>query len=634
MKNILNLAKTTLLWLSFTGLINFSTAIGQDVANYKNTVSIIPMPMEVKNLPGEFKITTATKIYVDPQNAELKNLANMLSKHLKTFNYQVPVIERKGAEAERNAIILTVSKSPSELGKEGYKLLVSPQRIIAKATDPQGVFYAMQSVYQLLPAFPTASVSIPAMEVADQPRFGWRGMMLDVGRHFYPIDFVKKFIDYLAMYKMNSFHWHLTEDQGWRIQIKKYPKLTQVAAWREGTLIGAYTRDNQKFDNMRYGGFYTQDQIREVVAYAKERYINVVPEIEMPGHAVAALTAYPELSCTGGPFKVAQTWGVFDDVYCAGNEATFTFLQDVLSEVVELFPGKLIHIGGDESPKTRWKACPKCQARIKAEGLKDEHELQSYFIKRIENFLLTKNKNIIGWDEILEGGLAPNASVMSWRGVSGGIAAAKQKHEVVMSPNSHLYFDHYQGRPALEPHAIGGFTTLEKVYSYEPVPAELSKEEAKYIKGAQANLWTEYIPTTQKVEYMIMPRMAALAEVVWTQPQLKDYNNFAYRMNKEYERYEAKGINYSRSAFNVLPAVTIDSAAQKEKVSLRVLNYPASIYYTVDGTEPSLASAAYTVPFEVDKPVTIKAASFTEGKQVGKTVTYTVTIPEKKQSGL
>lgn len=611
----------------------FTNSVHAQATKETPVVSIIPRPLEVKQAAGAFRITPATRIIVDPQNPELKSLASMLATHLKGFQYKLSVLEKSKAEGESNAIVLTLSSNLGNLGKEGYKLSVQPQRMVAKATDPQGIFYALQSVYQLLPPDPsTASViNIPAMEVSDQPRFGWRGMMLDVGRHFYPVDFVKKFIDYLAMYKMNSFHWHLTEDQGWRIEIKKYPKLTQVGAWREGTLIGAYTRDNQKFDGMRYGGFYTQEQVREIVAYAKARYINVVPEIEMPGHSSAALTAYPSLGCTGGPYQVQQKWGVFEDVYCAGNEETFAFLQDVLSEVVELFPSKIIHIGGDECPKARWKACSKCQARMKKEGLKDEHELQSYFIKRIENYLLTKGRNIIGWDEILEGGLAPKAAVMSWRGIKGGIAAAKQHHEVVMSPNSHLYFDHYQGQRTLEPHAIGGFTTLEKVYSYEPVPAELSPEEARYIKGAQANLWTEYIPTIQKAEYMIMPRMAALAEVVWTKPQLKDWNDFTRRMRDEYRRYEARGINYSKSAFNVLSSVEVDSVAQKAKVSLKVLTEPAQIYYTVDGSEPTPQSALFTTPFEVDKPLQVKAASFLEGKQIGKTVSQPVDFSRKTE---
>ncbi|HUH32609.1 MAG TPA: beta-N-acetylhexosaminidase, partial [Daejeonella sp.] len=420
----------------------------------KQQVSIIPQPLRVTEAQGSFVIQPGTRIYIDPKNSELKRIAATLAEHVKAVTgYSLPV--KTGGKDSKNSILLTLNGAPDSLLTEGYLLVSDPQRVVLRANTAQGLFYGMQTIYQLLPVkkldgIAQNQVSIPAVTIADKPRYGWRGMMLDVGRHFYPVDFVKQFIDYLAMHKMNSFHWHLTEDQGWRIEIKKYPKLTEVGAWRDGTLIGAYS-NNPKFDSVRYGGFYTQAQVREVVAYAKTKYINVVPEIEMPGHAVAALASYPELSCTGGPFKVEKLWGVLDDVYCAGNEETFKFLENVLSEVVELFPSSTIHIGGDESPKVRWKACPKCQARIKAEGLKDEHELQSYFIKRIENFLLTKNKRIIGWDEILEGGLAPKAAVMSWRGTEGGIAAAKQHHEVVMSPTSYLYFDYLQGKASQEP---------------------------------------------------------------------------------------------------------------------------------------------------------------------------------------
>ena len=345
------------------------------------------------------------------------------------------------------------------------------------------------------------------------------------------------------MYKMNTFHWHLTDDQGWRIEIKKYPKLTEIGAYRNGSMVGHYS--DQKFDDKRYGGFYTQDDIKEIVAYANQRHITVVPEIEMPGHAVAALAAYPEYSCTGGPFEVGKIWGVLDDVFCPKDE-TFTFLENILSEVIDLFPSKYIHIGGDECPKVRWKACPKCQQRMKTENLKDEHELQSYFIQRIEKFVNAKGRKIIGWDEILEGGLAPNAAVMSWRGTEGGIAAAKEKHYVVMSPGSHCYFDHYQGEPKNEPIAFGGYTPVEKVYSFNPTPKELSADEAQYILGAQANLWTEYIETPSHVEYMIFPRMLALSEVVWGTSNPEKLADFQNRMIQHFDIFDKKGINYSK----------------------------------------------------------------------------------------
>lgn len=592
----------------------------QDVSPTKSKISVIPQPLSVTETAGSFSIPAETRILYDPGNVELKRIAVTLSGHIQSLTGQSYPVKTSGESAK--SILLTLKNAPDSLGKEGYLLVSNPQGMVLKANTPQGIFYGMQTIYQLLPIkkdrISQGGISIPAVTIADKPRYGWRGMMLDVGRHFYPVDFVKQYIDYLAMHKMNSFHWHLTEDQGWRIEIKKYPELTKTSAFREGTMIGAYS-NNPKYDTIRHGGFYTQDQVRDVVAYAKDRYINVVPEIEMPGHALAALAAYPELSCTGGPFKVGKIWGVYDDVFCAGNEKTFEFLENVLTEVAALFPSPIIHIGGDESPKTRWKVCDKCQARIKAEGLKDEHELQSYFIKRIENFLLTKNKNIIGWDEILEGGLAPNAAVMSWRGTEGGIAAAKQHHEVVMSPNSHLYFDHYQAKSTREPLAIGGYTTLERVYSYDPTPTELNAEEAKYIKGVQANLWTEYISKPEKVEYMTMPRLAALAEVAWTQPSNKNWENFKWRMEDQYDRYAAKGINYAKSPYDVRQKVIIESALTKATVSFSTDSHDPQIFYTLDGSEPTAASLAYKKSFEVRRTATIKAATFKDGKQISKT---------------
>ncbi len=613
--------KMKLMLLAAASMIcSFNNLSGQDKLSQEAAISIIPQPLTVSVSPGHFIISKNVQIFIDPNSAELKRMSATLSEHIKSATgYSLPV--KAGGKSGERFIQLTLKDAQDSLGTEGYQLRSDSGGIVLSANTPQGIFHGMQTIYQLMPVSSRtqrdSEIRIPAVTIVDKPRYGWRGMMLDVGRHFYPVDFVKQFIDYLAMHKMNTFHWHLTEDQGWRIEIKKYPELLKTSAFREGTLIGAYT-NNQQFDTVRYGGFYTQKQIRDVVAYAKDRYITVIPEIEMPGHAVAALAAFPELSCTGGPFKVGKTWGVYDDVFCAGNEKTFEFLENVLTEVVDLFPSPIIHIGGDESPKTRWKACSKCQARIKAEGLKDEHELQSYFIKRIENFLLTKNKNIIGWDEILEGGLAPKAAVMSWRGTEGGIAAAKQHHEVVMSPNSHVYFDHYQAKQSTEPLAIGGYTTLQKVYSYEPTPSELNAEEAKYIKGVQANLWTEYIPETAKVEYMAMPRMAALAEVAWTQPFRKDWENFMWRMENQYARYAAKGINYARSAYDVRQFIQIESASSKATVSLSTESYQPQIYYTLDGTEPTTSSKLYKKPFNVYRNTTIKAANFKDGKQIGK----------------
>lgn len=589
-------------------------------------VSIIPQPLHLKTLSGKFVTSAGTNIIIDKNNQDLKTIAEQLSQNIeKISGVKLPVIAAP-QRSNKNAIVLTLKQASDTLGIEGYNLSVNSTGIVMRAADAHGIFYAAQTLNQLLPVTANKAlktVYVPAVEITDKPRFEWRGLMLDVGRYFYSVDFIKKYIDYLAIHKMNTFHWHLTEDHGWRIEIKKYPRLTQVGAWRAGT---QFDRHPTQVDKNPHGGYYTQDQIREVVAYAKDRYVNVVPEIEMPGHTLAALVAYPELSCTGGPFKMPVNWGIQKDIYCAGNEQTFKFLEDVLTEVAALFPSPVIHIGGDEAPKDRWKVCPKCQARIKSEGLKDEHELQSYFIKRIENFLLTKNKRIIGWDEILEGGLAPNAAVMSWRGIKGGIAAAKEHHDVVMSPTNYMYFDYYQGEPYLEPVAIGGLLTLEKVYSYEPVPDELTASEAKYIKGVQGNVWGEYIHAPEKAEYMTYPRAAALAEVGWTAPYLKNWENFKRRMETQYKRYDALNINYSATAYNVWVTSSVDSLKGTATVTLKTQGHHPQIKYTLDGSEPTAASLNYGKPLNVSLPVTVRAASFKEGKRISEVSRRTIVV--------
>jgi hexosaminidase len=428
------------------------------------------------------------------------------------------------------------------------------------------------------------------------------------------MEFLKKYIDYIAMHKMNTFHWHLVEDHGWRLEIKKYPRLTSVGAWREANQF-----DRTQLDQTAKGGYYTQEQAKELVAYAASKYVNIVPEIEMPGHVHSALVAYPELSCTGGPFKMLTRWGIQDDIYCAGNEETFEFIENVLEEVIAIFPSPVIHIGGDEAPKKRWKACAKCQQRIKENGLKDEHELQSYFIKRIENFLLKRNKSIIGWDEILEGGLAPNASVMSWRGVKGGIEAAKQHHNVIMTPNDYFYLDYYQGKPYQEPLGMGSeIVTLEKTYSFEPVAKELTVEEGKYIKGVQGNVWAEYIHSPEKAEYMAFPRAAAVAEIGWSSPGSRNWEDFKRRMEDQYARYDFAGINYSQSAYNVWQTAKVDSISKTAFVSFKTDSYKPEIRYTLDGNEPTIYSQLYTKPFKVKMPILIKASTFKNGKKIGK----------------
>jgi hexosaminidase len=445
-----------------------------------------------------------------------------------------------------SAASITLLIDTSVKHPDGYMLRYGREGVVITGGSESGLYYGAITLLQLLKQN-GGSILYP-FTIIDKPRFAWRGMHLDVSRHFFSVEEIKRYLDLLAMYKMNVFHWHLTDDQGWRIEIEKYPLLTQVGGYRDETLIGRPS-EKMKFDGQRHGGFYTQAQVREIVAYAAERHISVVPEIEMPGHSRAALAAYPQYACTDGPFKTATSWGVFEDVYCAGKDETFNFLTDVLDEVMALFPSQFVHIGGDECPKTRWKACAACQKRLQTDGLKDEHELQSYFIKRIEKHVNSRGKTIIGWDEILEGGLAPNAAVMSWRGTEGGIAAAKAGHYVVMSPGKPCYFDHYQVQETQnEPLAIGGFNPLEAVYAYEPIPAGITPEQAGYILGAQGNVWTEYMPTFDQVTYMALPRMAALAEVLWTNPANKDFQDFKKRLAVHNAYLDARGYNYHGKA--------------------------------------------------------------------------------------
>ena len=533
--------------LVFAGLFNQCT---QEVAMEKQTLSLIPLPMKIENLPGKFTIVPETRILYTMGNEELKSLAIYLADLIQPATGYDINIEEAEKEKRSNQSITLLLNSELLLNDEGYALSIDPKSVLISAKTSTGIFYGIQTMRQLLPV-EIEMMSIvnevgwvmPCVEIKDEPRFPYRGLHLDVGRHFFPPSFIKKYIDLMALHKMNYFHWHLTEDQGWRIEIKKYPKLTEVAAYREETLVGHAREKPEKYDGERYGGFYTQEEIMEIVEYARKRHITIIPEIEMPGHSQAVLTAYPELGCTGGPYEVAKKWGVFNEVFCAGNEMTFEFLENVLLEVIELFPGKYIHIGGDESPKHRWEECDKCQARIEEEGLQDEHELQSYFIRRIEGFLLMHDRKLIGWDEILEGGLASEATVMSWRGTEGGIAAAKEHHDVIMTPTSHCYLDYYQADPETEPLAIGGFLPLDKVYSYEPVPEELSEHEAMHILGTQGNVWTEYIKTPEHAEYMVYPRACALAEIGWTPKEGKDFESFLLRLEGHYKRLNTMNVN-------------------------------------------------------------------------------------------
>ena len=590
--------------------------------------SVIPIPVRVTPAPGAFELTRGTRIAVESSDPRAREVAEYLARFLQgPTGYPLPIV----TEGKKGDIRLAIRQAKA--GSESYRLDVSQTSVTITAPSAAGLFYGVQTLRQLLPVeverrslqSPGRPWRVQACSIQDAPRFGYRGMHLDVGRHFFPADSVKKYIDILAMHKMNRFHWHLTEDQGWRIEIPKYPLLTSVSAWRKAP------------GGERYGGFYTQEEIRDVVRYARERFVEIVPEIELPGHALAALAAYPELSCTGGPFTVGTRWGIYDDVYCAGRDETFRFLEDVLSDVVALFPGQYIHIGGDEVPKTRWKACERCQRRIASEGLKNEAELQSYFIRRIEAFLTGKGRKLIGWDEILEGGLAPAATVMSWRGTEGGIAAARQGHDAIMTPTSHCYFDYYQGSPQVEPYAIGGLIPIRKVYAYEPIPPELNEAEAKHILGAQGNLWTEYIETFPHLQYMALPRLCALAEVVWSPASQRSWPRFAERLGGHFARMESAGIAFARSMFLVNAKPVLDPARPSLAVALET-EYPGTtIRYTLDDTDPGNGSPQYRDPIRIDSSTILRAAaavgespmnpsstfSYSFGLATGKTVTLT-----------
>lgn len=513
-------------------------------------VQIIPLPVETEYSRGTHKLSGEVPIYIKNDSEALTGAGNYLADLLSATALK-PIVHLPQSAAGRDGILLEVD--PSLGNPEKYILSIGRRQIKILGGSPQGVFYGIQSLRQMFPAETDnpelaagiSSIELQRLRITDYPSFAYRGMHLDVGRHFFTVPFIKRYIDLMVLHKMNNFHWHLTEDQGWRIEIKQYPLLTEVGSVRAETIILDGTPAPPfNYDGIPYGGYYTQDDIREVVAYAAERFVNVIPEIDMPGHSSAALASYPELGCTGGPYRVEPIWGIFHDVFCAGNEQTFEFLEGVLTEVAGLFPSQYIHIGGDESPKTRWAECPKCQARIKEEGLADEHELQSYFIKRVENFMLTLDRNIIGWDEILEGGLAPNATVMSYRSMEGGLLAAQMGHDAIMTPTSHTYFDFYQADPATQPPAFGGRTTLEIVYSFNPIPEELSAEQARHILGAQGNVWTEHMKTEEHVEYMAYPRAIALAEVLWTPKEKQSFEDFRVRLLNHFDRLDAMDVNY------------------------------------------------------------------------------------------
>ena len=589
----------------FCGLLSPASA---QKADYQ----VIPLPSSITLAKtGSYTLQNGTKIMYPAGNQLMQNNAEFLAEYVHEL-IGLTLTPTAGA-AQKGQINLTLSKAVKTT--EGYSVKIDAQGISISAQTPAGVFYGIQMLRKSLPV-EEGAVNFPYATISDSPRFEYRGMMLDCSRHFFPVEFIKKYIDILALHGENQFHWHLTDDQGWRFEVKRYPKLTEVGSWREQTVIGHNTGI---YDGTPYGGYYTQAQCREIVEYAKKRYINVMPEIDMPGHMLGALSAYPELGCSGGPYKAWTQWGVSDEVLCVGNPKTVEFIQGVLEELIDVFPSPMIHVGGDECPKTAWKVCPVCQAKAKELGFvaTEEHsieeQLQSYFIKEAEKFLNAHGRQMIGWDETLEGGLAPNASIMSWRGLEGGIEAAKQHHNVVMTPTSYCYFDYYQAsNHTQEPPAIGGFLPVSRVYSFNPVPEQLTAEEQKYIKGCQANLWVEYIPDGNQVEYMVLPRMAALCETQWMDASKKNYDSFVKRIPHLFAVYDKLGLNYAKHLLDVNGQVSADFDEKCINVDLLTADQ-APIYYTLDGTTPDEHSQQANETLELTKDCTVRAVAIRNG---------------------
>ncbi|SEW52637.1 hexosaminidase [Chitinophaga arvensicola] len=584
--------------------------------------ALIPLPVSATYNTDSFVISAHTAVMADPGN-EIA-LALLQGYIAEESGMPLPAKTTFVKHPGNNRITLHIDSTLVKHA-EGYRLQITPEQVSLTAYDAAGILHGIGTLRQLWRHKNAATLVLPGADIYDYPRFGYRGMHLDVSRHFFSVNFIKQFIDQLALYKINNFHWHLTDDQGWRIEIKKYPKLQSVAAWRDQTMIGHKKELPHRFDGKKYGGYYTQEQIKEVVAYAAARQINVIPEIEMPGHALAALTAYPSLGCTKGPYKTAQFWGIFDDVFCAGNDSTFTFLEDVLDEVMELFPSSYIHIGGDECPKVRWAHCSACQQRMKDEHLPDEDALQSYFIHRISERVNSKGRNIIGWDEILEGGLAPGATVMSWRGVEGAVAAAKQQHHVIMTQEDKLYFDYYQSLYPEEKTAAGGYTPLKDVYGYDPLKAAGDTALLPYIAGIQGQMWSEYLDTEAQAQYMIYPRMLAMAERAWSPQTVRDYPDFLQRVKAQAPLLKKMHINAAQTAEEITYAV--DSIAKGQLfVSLHTDAVGAEIRYTTDGSKPGAKSNLYKAPLKIAQTGTLKAALYQNNQQRYRTFQQLFTI--------
>ncbi|WP_257666478.1 glycoside hydrolase family 20 protein [Parapedobacter tibetensis] len=577
-------------------------------AHAQGQVSIIPRPSVLEIHEGKFVFPATTSLHAFEPFMEV---ASLLSEHPHTNFMEVERIKSRKRVPE-SGVRLVQAEGIDKLPSNAYRLTVDTSGIVLMAHQPEAMINGIMTLLQLAYTQPDGG-ALPAMLIEDRPRFGYRGLHLDVSRHFYPLSFLKKFIDLMALYKFNRFHWHLTDGPGWRLEIKKYPELTQYAAWRTHVAWKDWWHNGRRYLDEGHpnasGGYYTQDEARELVAYAARKGITVIPEIEMPGHSEAVLAAYPQLSCRGEPHKHAE--------YCIGNAETFTFLTDVLTEVMDIFPSEYIHIGGDEANKESWKTCAKCQALMGKEGLKDVDELQSYAVKQMDQFLQSNGRKLVGWDEILEGGLSSGATVMSWRGEQGGIDAANAGHDVIMTPNSHLYFDYYQSDPRTQPEAIGGYIPLSKVYAYDPIPKEIAADKTKHVLGAQGNIWTEYMPTQEHVEYMAFPRALALAEVLWSAQERRDWDGFSIRLRRHYTLLQQLHVNYYRPSYEVDIAIDFNADTQLNIISLLSEQHENNIHYTIDGSKPTVNSPLYSKPFELSVPATIKAAYFRDSARMG-----------------
>lgn len=603
------------------------------VADY----NVVPLPREISKGEGDgFRLSGSTVIAYPDGDSALASNAALFAGYVDKLTGRCPEIEAYDGDAQvlRDAIVLNAALA--DTNPEAYRISVCPERIIIDGATPRGNFYGIQTLRKSIPGAGRQTVLFPAAEIHDYPRFPYRGAHIDVARHFFSVDSVKAFIDMIALHNINTFHWHLSDDQGWRIEIGGYPRLTEIGSVRKGTCIG---HDFESSDSIPYGGFYTADEAREIVRYATERHITVIPEIDLPGHMLAALTAYPELGCTGGPYELWQRWGVSDDLLCAGNDSTYAFIAGVLDGIMDIFPSEYVHVGGDECPKVRWENCARCQAAIRRLGLKSdahssaEEKLQSHVMTFAGEVLARRGRRMLGWDEMLDGGLPAGAAVMSWRGVEGGITAARAGHDVVMTPVSHCYFDYYQAADRSgEPEAIGGYIPLEKVYSFEPVPDAFSPAEAAHVKGVQANLWTEYIPTMGQVFYMELPRLAALSEVQWCARGERDFGGFARRLPQLMRQYDAWGYTYARHLFDVQASLRSDAGRHCIVAEFATVD-GAPVHYTLDGSDPTEESLLYTAPVEISSTAVIKAAAV-RPSGVGKVFTDSVSFNKATACGV